>query len=69
MKVAEGDVLALLRDGQANGDVDQPKIDGTVPDRSHCRLTKPTGRPSKFSLFGRFPPRPPFCYAGNGVST
>jgi predicted nucleotidyltransferase len=35
VKRPEADVLALLRDGQPDGDVHQAEVDGTVPDRAH----------------------------------
>jgi hypothetical protein len=37
---AERGVLPLLRDGQANRDVDQAEVDGSVPDSAHAAVPK-----------------------------
>ena len=54
MQGAEGDVLALLRDGEPDRDVDQAEVDGSVPDRAHERQKSLAG-PGRFSLRSEFP--------------
>ena len=50
----EGHVLALLRDGEPDRDVDQAEVDGAVPDRAH-ESQKSLAGPGTFSPQRRIP--------------
>ena len=49
--VRKDDVLALLRDGQPDRDVDEAEVEGSVPDRPHERVFESLAEGSRRPMF------------------